>query len=106
MSNVAELSNDNFDQETSTGITLVDFWAPWCGPCKMMGPILDQLSDEIGEKAQITKVNVDESPEIAAKYNVRSIPALFIFKDGEIKEQFVGVQTKDKLSESIKNLLG
>lgn len=72
---------------------LVDFWAEWCGPCKMIGPILDQLSSEIEGQAKIVKVNVDDARDLAVKYNVRSIPLLLFFKNGEVKDQIVGANT-------------
>jgi len=73
---------------------LVDFWAPWCGPCQMMGPILDSLSQKAEEKAKIIKLNVDENPEIARKYAINSIPTVIVFQNGEIINQFVGVQSE------------
>ncbi len=80
---------------------IVDFWAPWCGPCQTQGPILDELSDEIGDKAKVYKVNVDESPDLASQYGIMSIPALKIFKNGEVAEEMVGVHQKDQLMEVI-----
>jgi thioredoxin 1 len=80
---------------------IVDFWAPWCGPCKMQGPILDELSGEIGNKAKIVKINVDDNFELASKYGIMSIPALKIFKNGEVAEEMVGVHQKDQLMEVI-----
>lgn len=77
---------------------LVDFWAEWCGPCKMIGPIIDQLSGELGDQAKVGKVNVDNARDLAVKYNVRSIPLLLFFKNGEVKDQIVGASvTKDQL---------
>ena len=80
---------------------IVDFWAPWCGPCQMQGPILDELANEIGEKAKIYKVNVDENNELAGQYGIMSIPALKVFKNGEVVEEMVGVHQKDQLMEVI-----
>lgn len=94
---VNQISDATFQSETSSGTVLVDFWAPWCGPCKMIAPILDELSDEVGDKAKIVKINVDDNPESAAKYNVMSIPTLLVFKDGQVVDQLVGVQPKEKL---------
>lgn len=81
---------------------LVDFWAPWCGPCQMQGPIIDELAGEVGDKAVIAKVNVDENTDLAGKYGVMSIPALKVFKNGEVVEELVGVHQKDQLQELIK----
>jgi len=78
---------------------LVDFWAEWCGPCKMIGPIIDQLSVELQGKIKIAKVNVDESPELAGKFNVMSIPTLLIFKGGQPVDQIIGAMPKDKLAQ-------
>ena len=94
------VTESNFQSEVvdSDKPVLVDFWAEWCGPCKMIGPILDQLSGEIEGHAKVVKVNVDEARELAGKYNVRSIPLLLFFKNGEIKDQIVGANvTKEQL---------
>jgi thioredoxin 1 len=97
MSEVKHWTEANFESETSKGVALVDFWAEWCGPCRMLGPVLDQVASEIGADAAVGKVNVDEAQALAAKFNVRSIPALFVLKDGQIVKQFVGVQDKQTL---------
>jgi len=78
-------------------ITMIDFWAEWCGPCKMIGPIIDQLSSELQGKMKIGKINVDDSPELAGQFNVMSIPTLLIFKDGKPVDQIVGALPKDRL---------
>ena len=104
MSAVKHLNNDNFADETSKGVALIDFWAEWCGPCKMLGPVLDEVAKEVPE-ALIAKVNVDEAQELAMKFAVRSIPAIFILKDGSMVQQFVGVQSKQALIAAVKDAL-
>lgn len=86
----------------STKPVVVDFWAEWCGPCKMLGPVLDEIAAEKGDAVKVVKVNVDEEPDLAVEYGIRNIPALFFFKDGELKDKALGVQPK---SEIIKRLL-
>ncbi|MDD2240670.1 MAG: thioredoxin [Kiritimatiellae bacterium] len=93
---IIELTANNFDDETKTGIVLIDFWAPWCGPCRMQTPILEQIAGKV-EDTKIAKLNVDDAPTVAAKFNVMSIPTLLILKDGEAVNQFVGVQQADTL---------
>lgn len=94
---VKSLTTDDFAAVTATGTVLVDFWAPWCGPCKMQAPILDKVADKIGDKAVIAKVNVDESPSLAAQFGVRSIPTLILFKNGQKVKDFIGVQQEAAL---------
>jgi len=101
------LTEQNFEQEVigSDVPVLVDFGAEWCGPCKMMGPIVDELADELAGKAKVGKVNVDEAQGLAVKYEVMSIPTLILFKNGEAVDQSVGAMAKDQLLERInKNL--
>ncbi len=101
------LDSSNFEEQTKEGVTLVDFWAEWCGPCRALTPILEELDQEIAGAATIGKVNVDDNSELAQKFNVMSIPAVFILKDGEVASQFVGVQTKQVLTDAInKELAG
>ncbi|HBA82522.1 MAG TPA: thioredoxin [Verrucomicrobia bacterium] len=89
---ILDLNDSNFAQETSGGVVLVDFWAPWCGPCRMQGPILEQMAGQVTGKAKIAKVNVDEAPGVAAQFGIMSIPTLLILKEGKPVKQFVGVQ--------------
>ncbi|MBM4151942.1 MAG: thioredoxin [Kiritimatiellaceae bacterium] len=96
---VKELTVENFAATIASGTVLVDFWAPWCGPCKMQGPILDKVAAKVGDKAVITKVNVDECPSLAAQFGVRSIPTLILFKDGQKVRDFIGVQQEPVLVE-------
>ena len=103
MANV--LNNSNFDNTISNGVTLVDFWAEWCGPCRVQIPILDEVSAEIGDKAVVGKVNVDEELELAQKLGIQSIPTLILFKDGAPIDIMVGIQQKESLVEKINNAL-
>ena len=97
----------NFEAEvlTSDKPVLVDFWAEWCGPCKMISPLIDQLSDLMGESAKVGKVEVDTNQKLAAQYNVRSIPCLLFFKDGEVKDTIMGANvTVDQLKSKLESL--
>ena len=102
---VIELNNENFQTETASGVYLVDFWAEWCGPCRVQIPILDEVSAEIGDKAVVGKVNVDEELELAQKFGIQSIPTLILFKDGAPIDIMVGIQQKESLVEKINNAL-
>jgi len=104
-SSPVDLNGSNFKEKTSTGITLVDFWAEWCPPCRIQNPILEDLAAEIGDMALIAKVDVDDNQDIAASYNVRSIPTLILFKEGEPVERFTGVQQKETLISAIDKYL-
>jgi thioredoxin 1 len=104
---IVTLTEANFEAEVINASVpvLVDFWAEWCGPCRMIGPVLDQLAGEIGNDAKIGKVNVDGNPKLAAKYNVRSIPYLLFFRDGQIKDQVVGAGvSKAQLEQKLRAL--
>jgi thioredoxin 1 len=94
---VIHLASADFDAVIQTGLTLVDFWAPWCGPCRMQTPVLEQLANRLGNRARIAKVNVDEAPELAGRFQITSIPTLLLFKDGRLVRQFVGLQSAKAL---------
>jgi len=98
-----ELSESNFDAEVlnASGTVLVDFWAEWCGPCKMIAPLLDQIAEENEGKVKIGKVDVDQNSGLAGKYNIRAIPTLIIFKDGEQVEEVVGMTSKAALEQKL-----
>ncbi|HHW37650.1 MAG TPA: thioredoxin [Bacillales bacterium] len=100
---IVNATDQNFETETSQGTVLVDFWAPWCGPCKMIAPVLEEISGELGDKLKIVKLDVDENPDTAAKFGVLSIPTLLVFKDGAKVDQFVGFQPKDALLAKLEN---
>ena len=97
---VAHFTSETFQTEvlSAKGPVLVDFWAPWCGPCKMLGPIIEQLGDEFSGKAVIGKVNIDDEQELAVKYGVMSIPTVILFKDGQEVSRSVGLQSKQTLA--------
>ena len=90
-----------FSQETAEGVVLADFWAPWCGPCKMIAPVLEELDQEMGDKMKIVKIDVDDNQETAGKYGVMSIPTLLVLKDGEVVETSVGFKPKEALAELV-----
>lgn len=100
-----KITTDNFEQTIGKGVSLVDFWAPWCGPCRTQGPIVDEVAEILGNRAKIGKLNVDEDQEIASRFGVSSIPTLIIFKDGEEQERFVGVQRRDELIQKLGSYL-
>jgi len=100
---IKHFSNDTFQSEVlqGSGPILVDFWAPWCGPCKMLGPVIDGLADELSGKAVVGKVNIDDEPDLAAKYGVVTIPTIILFKDGQEVNRLVGVQSKLTLTQMV-----
>lgn len=105
MANITDLNEQSFNDAIKSADTpvLVDFWAPWCGPCKAIAPLIEELASEMDGKAQFTKVNVDENSAIAAKYNIRAIPTLLLFKGGEQVDQIVGMVGKEDLKTKIEN---
>ncbi len=97
------LTDANFDEQVASGVTLVDFWAPWCGPCLMQTPILESVGQQLGDRVKIGKVNVDENMQVAVRFGIRSIPTLILFKDGRVVQQFVGVQPEHVLISAIES---
>lgn len=105
MGKYIELTNDNFEATTKEGVSLVDFWAPWCGPCRMIAPVIEELAEEFEGKASICKVNTDEQQELSTQFGVRSIPTIVFMKDGEIVDTMVGASSKQVFADKINSLL-
>ena len=102
---VKAITDATFEQETKAGLVLVDFWATWCGPCRMQGPVLDRLSEELSEdKLKIVKIDVDENPLTARSFGIMSIPTLLFKKDGQVVKKLVGVHSKDQLKAIVAEL--
>ena len=101
-----EISDENFEQEIANGVTLVDFFAEWCGPCHMQTPILEELAEEMNDQASIVKLDIDKSQGTAAKYQVTSVPTLILFKDGEEFKRVVGLRDADALRSLISSAVG
>jgi len=108
MASITELSSDSFEQEVlqSGQPVLVDFWAPWCGPCRMIGPVVEELAGENADSLKVAKINIDDAQDIASTYGVSSIPTLMIFKNGDVIDRFVGVQPKSRLQEAVDQAIG
>jgi thioredoxin 1 len=107
MANVAEVSDDTFHAEVMQAgePVLIDFWAPWCGPCRAVAPVVEELAGEYAGKLKVVKMNVDDNPRTPAQYGVRGIPNLIIFKGGEVKEQIVGAVPKSRLTDAINRVV-
>jgi thioredoxin len=103
---VLEVSDQTFanEVEAHAGVTLVDLWAPWCGPCRVLGPIVDQLAREFAGQVKVTKLDIDKNPETAERYNVRSIPTLLFFREGKLVESIVGLRAKAELAARLTKL--
>ncbi|CAM3946454.1 thioredoxin [Mesobacillus thioparans] len=95
---ITHATDATFANETGSGLVLVDFWAPWCGPCKMIAPVLEELDSEMGDKVKIVKLDVDDNQETAAQYGIMSIPTLLVLKDGQPVDKVVGFQPKEALA--------
>jgi len=99
--NVKILTDETFNKTVKSGVSLVDFWAEWCGPCKVQGPIVDDVADELIEKANICKLDIDKNPKTAQQLGIQSIPTMLLFKDGKIIQKFVGVKPKGVLLKAV-----
>lgn len=104
---IVTVTDDTFESQVlqSEKPVLVDFWAPWCGPCKAIGPVINDLADEFGDKVKFTKCNVDDNPVTPGKYGIKAIPTLIFFKDGQVVEQITGMVAKSKLEATLNKLL-
>ena len=101
--NIVEITSQNFEAEVGNyqGTVLVDFWAPWCGPCRMVGPIVEEIAKDYKGKAKVAKLNTDDAPDIAGRFGIRSIPTLLFFKNGEVVQTLVGAYPKTKIAEKL-----
>lgn len=108
MADVMELSDNDFESQVlqASEPVLVDFWAPWCQPCRMIAPVVEELAKENAGSLKVAKINIDNSPNVATQYGVTSIPTLIVFKNGEVVDRFMGIQPKQRLQEAIDQAIG
>ena len=99
--NIKVFTDSNFDDETKQGVVLVDFWAEWCGPCRRLAPTVEALAGEYNGRATVAKLNVDENPNVPGRFMIRGIPTLLLFKNGDLMETIVGLETKERLTQVI-----
>ena len=104
--NLIELTDDAFESTTNEGVVLVDFWAPWCGPCKMLTPVVEELADEYAGRATICKMNTDDHRDAAVQFSISAIPTLILFKDGQVNKKWVGLTTKDDIAAALDEAIG
>ena len=105
MGKYIEVTSANFEDTTKDGVSMVDFWAPWCGPCRMIAPVIEELAADFEGKAKICKVNTDEEQDLAVKFGVRSIPTIIFMKNGEVVDTMVGASSKQAFADKINSLL-
>ncbi len=105
MGKYIELTNANFEETVNEGVSLVDFWAPWCGPCRMIAPVIEELANDFDGKANICKVNTDDQQELASKFGVRSIPTILFIKDGKVVDTMIGAASKQAFTDKLNSLL-
>lgn len=105
MAGYIELTEQNFDEIIKEGVVMVDFWAPWCGPCRMIAPVIDNLATQYEGKAKVCKVNTDEQQDLATKFGIRSIPTIFFYKNGEKVDEMIGAATEQEFKDKLDGLL-
>ena len=105
MAGYIELTEENYDETIKDGVVLVDFWAPWCGPCRMIAPVIDKLAQDYAGKAKICKVNTDEHQDLPSKFGIRSIPTIYFYKDGQKIDEMIGASSEQDLKNKLDDLI-